>query len=76
LSVVAVDRYGRIRIPKKLLEKIKSDRFIIYLRKDKIILQPLVSRSFSEFFDSVEVDVPGNVFRDYDELKKHMLKRG
>jgi len=76
LSVVVVDRYGRIRIPKRILEKVKSDRFMIYLHEDKIILQPLVSKSLKELFDSVEVDVPGNAFKDYNELKKYLLRRG
>ncbi len=76
MSVVVVDRYGRIRIPKKILKKVGSDRFVIYLHKDKIILRPLISRSLKEFFDSVEVDVPSDAFRDYNELKKYLLKRG
>ena len=76
LSVVVVDRYGRIKIPRRILEKVKSNRFILYLHKDKIILQPLVSRSFEELFDSVEVDIPSNAFRNYNELKKYLLKGG
>ncbi len=70
-----VDRYGRIRIPKKILEKVKSNRFIIYLHEGKIILQPLISKSFRELFDSIEVDIPSDAFRDYNELKKYLLKR-
>lgn len=74
MSVVVVDRYGRIRIPKRILERVKSNRFMIYLHEGKIILQPLISKSFKDLFDSVEVDVPGDVFRDYKELKKHLLR--
>jgi len=75
MSVVTVDRYGRIRLPKKVLEKVSSDKFIVFVREGEIILKPVRSRNFKELFDTVEVDLPSEAFRDYSVLKKYLLKR-
>ncbi len=71
-----IDKYGRIRIPQKILKKIGSTRFIIILRNNEIILKPLKNIKLKDLFDTVEVDVPAESFRDYSKLKKYLVKGG
>lgn len=69
---VIVDNHGKIKLPKKILEKVGSNKFIIYIRGDEIILKPLPSKSLKELFDTIEIDVPIEAFEDYDKLKKYL----
>ena len=71
-----VDRYGRIKIPKRILKNIGSHRFVIVLHGREIILKPLQPKDLKNFFDSVEVDVPEDAFRDYSKLKRYLLRGG
>ena len=69
-----VDRYGRIKIPKKILKNIGSHRFVIVLRGGDIVLKPLQTKNLKNFFDFVEVNAPEDAFRDYSKLKKYLLR--
>ncbi len=73
MSVVFMDEYGRIRIPRKYLESIRSRRFIVRRSGKAIILLPVEEEDLMECVDSVEVDVDPEAFRDYNELKKVLL---
>ncbi len=68
------DKYGRVRIPQKILKKIDSTRFIIVLRDNEIVLKPLKYMKFKDLFDTVEVNVSTEYFRDYSELKKYLIR--
>jgi len=69
-----VDRYGRIRIPQKILKKVDSTRFIVVLRNNEIVLKPLKYMKLKDLFDTVEIDVSAEYFRDYSELKKYLIR--
>ncbi len=73
MSIVTMDKYGRIRIPKEYLKDIKTNRFIIKKSDNLIILLPIEEKDLSQYIDSVEIDVKPEVFRDYKELKKALL---
>ncbi len=73
LSVVVVDKYGRIKIPKKYLKELKARRFLVKKSGDSIVLVPLKERDLTKYFDSVEVDVEPDAWEDYNTLKKALL---
>ena len=73
MSVVVVDKYGRIKIPKKYLEELKAERFLVKKSGDNIVLIPLKERDLIKYFDSVEVDIEPNAWKDYNSLKKTLL---
>ena len=73
-EVVLMDKYGRIVIPKKIRRMIKANRFIIYMSEDgSLILKPVSRKKLTEFFDSIEADVPPEAFEDYNTLKEKLL---
>ncbi len=73
LSIVVVDRYGRIKIPRKYLEELKTRVFLVKKSGDNIVLVPLKEKDLTRYFDSVEVDVELNAWKDYNSLKKVLL---
>ncbi len=73
MSVVVVDKYGRIKIPKKYLEELKARRFLVKRSGDNIVLVPLREKDLTRYFDSVEVDVELNAWKDYNSLRKVLL---
>ena len=73
MSIVVVDRYGRIKIPRKYLEELKTRVFLVKKSGDNIVLVPLKEKDLTRYFDSVEVDVELNAWKDYNSLKKVLL---
>ncbi len=73
MSIVVVDKYGRIRIPRRYLEELKAKRFLIKKTSNNIILVPIEEKDLTKYFDSVEVDVGPSKWKDYNELKKALL---
>ncbi len=73
MSIVVVDKYGRIRIPKRYLEELKAKRFLIKKAGNNIILVPIEEKDLTKYFDSVEVDVEPDKWKNYNELKKALL---
>jgi len=70
-----LDPQGRLLIPVdwrcEVLEN--SNEVIITKFKDHIEVAPLLRRSLTEFFDTVEVDVSPDVFTDYHKLRAFLL---
>ncbi len=73
MSIVVVDKYGRIRLPKKYLDELGARRFLVRRTGDSIVLVPLKEKDLTKYFDSIEVDVEPDKWSDYNELKKALL---
>lgn len=73
LSIVMVDRNGKIRTPRKYLEELKARVFLVKKSGDDIVLVPLREKDLTRYFDAVEVNAELNAWKDYNSLKKTLL---
>ncbi|MCD6409775.1 MAG: AbrB/MazE/SpoVT family DNA-binding domain-containing protein [Candidatus Verstraetearchaeota archaeon] len=74
LTIVKMDRQGRILIPADIRAKLQSTVFALELDEGELRLKPLRRAKLSEFFDSIEVDVDD--FTDTHKLRKALLEGG
>ena len=71
LTIVKMDRQGRILIPAKIRAKLQSTIFTLEVVDGELRLRPLKRTRLSSFFDSIEVDVDD--FADTHRLRKALL---
>ena len=72
LTIVKMDRQGRILIPAKVRAKLHSTIFALEVIDDELRLRPLRRAKLSDFFDSIEIDVDD--FTDTHKLRKAVLE--
>jgi len=69
----SVDSHGRISLPSDWRKKyLEQDEVIIIRREDELIIKPKKTRPFSDFFDSVDVDLKSDL-SDWYKVKKELL---
>ena len=70
-----VDKFGRILLPSQWRKKYvkKSNIVSIKIEGKRLIIEPMEESSLTEFFDSIEIDVDTEAFKDYNKLKKALL---
>jgi len=73
VTVVKMDKHGRILIPASIRKKINSDLFIIEVSNGEIILKPVKPTKLTSYFDRIVVDVED--FTDTHGLKRALTKR-
>ncbi len=74
--LVTMDKYGRVRLPKNMVRKLKTRRFLAKRLENGILLVPITEKNLEELFDSIEVDIDPRVFAEgYEALKKTVLGR-
>lgn len=73
VTVVKMDKHGRILIPASIRKKINSDLFIIEVSNGEIILKPVKPIKLTSYFDRIVVDVED--FTDTHGLKRALTKR-
>lgn len=72
----SVDSHGRISLPSDWRKKyLETDEVIIIRREDELIIKPKKTRSLSDFFDSVDVDLKADL-SDWYKVKKELLGKG
>ncbi len=72
-ELVAVDSEGRVRLPQRILRRLRGRLLEVEVRGDEIILRPVNPPKLEELLDSVEVDVDPEAFTDYSRLRKLLL---
>ncbi|MHC1628899.1 MAG: division/cell wall cluster transcriptional repressor MraZ [Candidatus Nezhaarchaeales archaeon] len=72
LTIVKMDRQGRILIPAKIRAKLQSTIFTLEVNDNELRLRPLKRIKLSDLFDSIEVNVDD--FTDTHKLRKALLE--
>ncbi len=73
MTIVKMDRYGRILIPASIRRKIGSDLFIIEVVNNEIRLKPIKPTRLISYFDSIVVDIED--FTDTHKLRNTSMKK-
>jgi len=75
VEVRRLDPQGRLLIPGEWRREVFGGSSEVVMRRfeDRIMVMPFSKKSLTEFFDSVEVDVSPEDFRDYHRLRAVLM---
>jgi virulence-associated protein VagC len=76
VEVKKVDAQGRVSLPPDWRhEKLDEKREVTIQREgDSLIIKPKTKSDLTEYFDSIEVDVPPEAFKDPDSLRRALYE--
>ncbi len=72
MEVKAIDKQGRIILPKAWREKyLKTKKAIVSAKGDTIEIKPFASIDLTEYFDKMEIDLKADL-SDWHKVRKEL----
>jgi len=78
MSIISLDRRGRLTLPREFRDRLKVRRYLVYIKKDELRMVPLPEpeafRGFLKISESME-EIEEKAEKSVDERACHRLLR-